>query len=206
PGRTPSSCGWPATWRRAGCWSSPTSWPRATRPPASLLAGSLAAGPVRLPGTIPGAPEASARPRRPLHACGQSLRGQDAVALGEQLADLGPVDAVAQHHDDDVVAPARLVERMAAADQRAQLVAGGTERHHADRLAGADGPRVGRLVVGVDAQHVGEGARADAPADAHPGRLLVRLRQAEADRPQAGEDLGRHVAGLTHARDATGGV
>jgi GNAT superfamily N-acetyltransferase len=143
---------------------------------------------------------------RPVDQGGEPLRREDAVALSEKLGDLVPVDAFVEHHAHDVGAPGRFEERVAAGDESVDLVAGRPERDYAERVVGPGRAGVGHLVVGFNGEHVGEGPFANPPAGAHPRRLLVGLRQSEADRPEPVEDLGRDICGVGHAMDATGAL
>ena len=97
---------WPAPTRRARRRPAPSTRPTAARAPTESQA------------------------RRPLHEGGELLRGEDAVALGQELGHLAPVDVVDEHHADGVRPPAGAEERAAGAAQRVELVAGrrGTSR------------------------------------------------------------------------------
>ncbi|HET8621758.1 MAG TPA: EamA family transporter [Acidimicrobiales bacterium] len=96
---------------------------------------------------------------------GQPPGRQEAVAVGEQLGDLGPVDAGVDHHAHRARRRARAEERVPAAMQHVEL---GRDR--------AEQQQRGRPRRRVDREHVGEGAPADAPPGARPGLLLPRLR------------------------------
>src|SRR5262249_7849267 len=71
--------------------------------------------------------------RRPVDEGDKLLRREEAIALGEELRDLRPVDVVVDHHADFVGAPARPEERMAAVPERIELRGGRAERHDDDR-------------------------------------------------------------------------
>ena len=118
---------------------------------------------------------------------GQLLGRQQAVAVGDQLLDLGPVHPVVDHHPHRAGRGAGPEERVAGADEHVQL-----GRRRAEQQQGV---RTGRR---VDRQHVGERAVADPPPDARPRGVLPRLRQRQADRPQLGDHLGGHVGVVGH--------
>jgi probable blue pigment (indigoidine) exporter len=96
---------------------------------------------------------------------GQLPGRQEAVAVGEQLGDLGPVDAGVDHHAHCARRRARAEERVPAAVQHVELGRGRAEQQQRVR------PR-----RRIDGEHVGEGAPPDAPPGARPGLLLPRLR------------------------------
>jgi probable blue pigment (indigoidine) exporter len=133
------------------------------------------------------APESVAVPLRAVDRGGQLLGCQQAVAVRDELPHLRPVDRVVDHHPHRAGRGAGPEERMAGADEHIEL-----------RRCRAEQQERVRTSRRVDGQHVGERALTDAPAGARPRRVLPRLRQRQADRPQPGDHLGGHVGVVGH--------
>src|SRR3954471_10013154 len=72
----------------------------------------------------------SARWTRPVHLPDELAGREAAVALGHQLADLLPVDAIVDHDTADVVAPARLEVARPGAGDGLELPGLGAEGEH----------------------------------------------------------------------------
>lgn len=105
--------------------------------------------------------------RRTVNHADQRLRRQDAVALREEFFHLAPVDAVIQHHADNVRAPAWLEE-------------GVTTRQKASRTGpqtlGAEAQRPTRSSIRhFGAGPAGERLKATQPDDMRPTATIVVL-------------------------------
>ena len=98
----------------------------------------------------------------------RASRRENAVALGEELGDLVPIDARLEHHAYDGRAPRRLEEGTTRFAQRRELGTRRLERQDGHGPIGRRGAGVPGRPSGVDREHVRKGVLTDAPPRARP--------------------------------------